>query len=127
MAITPTYPGIYIQELPSSAHTVVAAPTSITVFIGYSHPYKTTNPGEAIELFSFTEFEALFGGLFTSGVFDSNLAYAVNQFFLNGGSTAYVIGLIGSAAQAITVPPLQIAPFQFTALEPVNPISLNVT
>ena len=32
MAITPTYPGIYIQELPSGAHTIVAAPTSITVF-----------------------------------------------------------------------------------------------
>src|SRR5437016_4792839 len=28
MPITPTYPGIYIEELPSSAHTITAAPTS---------------------------------------------------------------------------------------------------
>jgi hypothetical protein len=29
MPITPTYPGIYIEELPSSARTITAAPTSL--------------------------------------------------------------------------------------------------
>ena len=31
MPVQTSYPGIYIEELPSSAHTITAAPTSITV------------------------------------------------------------------------------------------------
>jgi len=93
MPVTPTYPGLYLEELPSNAHTITAAPTSVTACVGYSHPYKTRNFGTAVELFSFSEFEREFGGLFASGVFDTNLGYAVHQFFLNGGSTAYVVGL----------------------------------
>ena len=41
MPITPTFPGIYIQEAPSSSHTVIAASTNVAVFIGYTHPLKT--------------------------------------------------------------------------------------
>ena len=44
MPITPTYPGVYIEELPSSSHTILAAPTSITAFVGYTHPLKTPQP-----------------------------------------------------------------------------------
>src|SRR5204862_3356221 len=93
MPITPTYPGIYIEELPSSTHTITAAPTSITVFVGYTHPFKTKNFNKAVQLFSFTDYEREFGGLFASDIFDSTLAYSVNQFFLNGGTNAYVVGL----------------------------------
>src|SRR5215469_14911248 len=95
MPITPTFPGIYIQELPSSTHAITAAPTSITVFVGYTHPFKTNpaNWGKAVEIFSFTDYEREFGGLYTSGVIESHVAYAVNQFFLNGGSDAYVVAL----------------------------------
>src|SRR5207249_424985 len=53
MPVTLSYPGIYIEELPSSAHTITAAPTSITVFTGYTHPYKTRSPGQPVRLFSF--------------------------------------------------------------------------
>jgi phage tail sheath protein FI len=132
MPITPTYPGIYIEEVPSSAHTVVAAPTSITAFVGYSHPYKTPTPGQAIEMFSFTEYEAQFGGLFASDVFDPGLAYAVNQFFLNGGSTAYVIGLQAAyhttgPTMAVAAPTLDISTFRFTAREPTDATALTVT
>jgi hypothetical protein len=45
MPITPTYPGIYIQEIPSAVHTITAAPTNIAVFIGYTHPFKTIYSG----------------------------------------------------------------------------------
>ena len=44
MPITPTYPGVYIEELPSTSHTILAAPTSITAFVGYTHPLKTPQP-----------------------------------------------------------------------------------
>jgi phage tail sheath protein FI len=138
MAITPTYPGIYIQELPSSAHSITAAPTSVTVFVGYTHPFKT-NPahwGKAVEIFSFTDYEREFGGLYTSGVIESDVAYAVNQFFLNGGSDAFVVGLqpnyydSGGAFQAVVAPAtLPIGPMNltFTALEPIDQLSMTVT
>src|SRR6266403_495078 len=66
MPITPTYPGIYIEELPSSAHTITAAPTSIAVFVGYTHPFKTRSFGQAVRLFSFTDYEREFGGFFSN-------------------------------------------------------------
>jgi len=103
MPVNPTYPGLYIEELPSSTHTITAAPTSVTVFIGYPHPFQTptANFGQPIELFSFTDYETNFGGFFQSDMFTadeqagffSDLANAVNQFFLNGGGIAWVIGL----------------------------------
>jgi phage tail sheath protein FI len=93
MPVTTSYPGIYIEELPSNAHSVTAAPTSIAVFVGYTHPFKTLKFGEVVPIFNFTDFERAFGGLFVSSVVDSSVAYSVQEFFFNGGSSAYVIGL----------------------------------
>ena len=33
MPITPTYPGVYIEELPSGVHTITAVTTSVTAFV----------------------------------------------------------------------------------------------
>jgi phage tail sheath protein FI len=95
MPVTTSYPGIYIEELPSNTHTIVAAPTSITVFVGYAHPFKTppANWNTAIELFSFTDYEREFGGFFSSDRLDNSLPNAVNEFFLNGGADAFVVAL----------------------------------
>src|SRR5712692_9151101 len=99
MPISPTYPGIYIEELPSSAHSIKAAPTSITVFVGYVHPFqgecaKNKLWDQAIRIFTFDDYVRLFGGLYSNqSVGRSDVGYAVNQFFLNGGSDAYVVGL----------------------------------
>ena len=87
MPVQTTFPGIYIEELPSSVHTITAAPTSVTVFVGYSHPFKTRQFDKPIELFSFADYEKWFGGFFRSTVFDGesnhfgDLAQSVNQFF----------------------------------------------
>jgi phage tail sheath protein FI len=111
MPITPTYPGIYIQEAPSSSHSVIAAPTNIAVFIGYTHPLKTDQSlfGQATEIFGFMDYQRLFGGYVRSAAFanqaydvgnaDNNvgdLAVAVSQFFLNGGTSAYIVALQAS-------------------------------
>ena len=93
MPVTPTYPGLYIEELPLNSHTITPAPTSITVFVGYTHPYKTKVFGEAVRIFSFSDYERAFGGLFSSGLVKSRVPDAVYQFYLNGGSDAYVVGL----------------------------------
>jgi phage tail sheath protein FI len=143
-----SYPGIYIQELPSNSHAIVPAPTSIAAFIGYSHPYKTASFGVAQQIFSFSDYETLFGGLFSSGLVDASLARAVYQFFLNGGSNAYVVGLqpglFNETAATETIinrlgpGPGGIAPFSsnvaatgggfhFVALEPIDVIPISVT
>lgn len=136
MAITPTYPGIYIVELPSNSHPITAAPTSVTVFVGYTHPFKTNpaNWNKAVEIFSFTDYEREFGGLYTSGVIESHVAYAVSQFFLNGGADAYVVALqpsyydaSGNSQGVITAASVQVGPVAFIALEPIDLIPLTVT
>jgi phage tail sheath protein FI len=33
MAVRPTYPGVYIQEVPSPVRTIVGVSTSVTAFV----------------------------------------------------------------------------------------------
>lgn len=127
MPVTPTFPGIYIEEIASNAHTITAAPTSVAVFVGYTHPFKTKpeNWNNPVEIFGFTDYERQFGGFFKSDLFfkDSqaakfgDLAQAVNQFFLNGGSDAWVIGLQPSVLGNFQAPTVSVGPFTLTAKE----------
>jgi uncharacterized protein len=85
LPITYSYPGVYIQELPSPVHTIAGVPTSIAAFVGYT-PRGIDNRAQAI--FSFADFERLYGGL----ALNSELSYAVAQFYQNApGSQAYVV------------------------------------
>jgi phage tail sheath protein FI len=84
MPIMPTYPGVYLEEIPSGVRTIGGVATSITAFIGYT----VWGPvDKAIRIFNFGDFERVFGGLDR----DSEVSYAVSQFFLNGGTDAYVV------------------------------------
>lgn len=102
MPVHYSYPGVYIEELPSSSHTVTPAPTSLAVFIGYTHPFKTKNYNAAVRLFSFSDYEREFGGFFVNAAYTAeaakfgSVAHSVYQFFLNGGSDCYVVGLKAS-------------------------------
>ncbi len=84
MAVTPTYPGVYIQELPSAVHPITGVATSIGAFVGYT---ARGIDNRAEHIYSFADYERLFGGLAS----DSELSYAVQQFFNNGGTEAYVV------------------------------------
>ena len=85
MASTYTYPGVYVQELPSPVHAITGVATSIAAFVGYT-PSGIDNRAQAI--FSFGDFQRLFGGLAS----DSALSYAVAQFYQNApGQQAYVV------------------------------------
>ncbi len=84
MAAAQTYPGVYIQELPSPVHTIAGVATSIAAFVGYT---ARGIDDRAQNIFSFSDFERLYGGLAS----DSELSYAVAQFFQNGGTQAYVV------------------------------------
>jgi hypothetical protein len=99
MPVNVTYPGLYIEEQPSSAHTITPAPTSITVFIGYVHPFQGecaagNDWGKPFRIFNFEDYKRYFGELYRNAIIGrSEVGYAVSQFFLNGGSDAYVVGL----------------------------------
>jgi hypothetical protein len=94
---TYTYPGVYIQELPSPVHTIAGVATSIAAFVGYT---PRGIDGRAEVVFSASDFQRQFGGLSS----DSELSYAVAQFFQNGGTQAYVVrvGKHGAGFAAVT-------------------------
>lgn len=93
MAVRPTYPGVYIQEVPSPVRTIVGVSTSVTAFVGY----LTKGPmNRAVKVFNFGDFQREFGGLHS----DSEVSYAIQQFFLNGGTEAWVIRTATGAVHA---------------------------
>src|SRR5262245_51305670 len=96
MPIAPTYPGVYIEEIPSGVHTITGVSTSITAFVGYTARGVID---EAVHIFSFADFERAFGGL----SIDSPLSYCVSHFFQNGGSEAYVVRTAAGAASASVI------------------------
>ncbi|MGI9102226.1 MAG: phage tail sheath family protein [Terriglobales bacterium] len=93
MPITPTYPGVYIEEVPSGVHTITGVATSITAFVGRA---KWGSVNEPIVVNSFADFERQFGGLWP----ESTMSYAVQDFFLNGGGTAIIVRLTNGASAA---------------------------
>ncbi|MBI4784770.1 MAG: phage tail sheath family protein [Oscillatoriophycideae cyanobacterium NC_groundwater_1537_Pr4_S-0.65um_50_18] len=86
MPIAPTYPGVYIEEIPSGVRTVTGVATSITAFVGRALRGAVNEP---IGINSYGDFERIFGGLWL----ESSLGYAVRDFYLNGGSQAIVVRL----------------------------------
>ena len=98
MPVAPTYPGVYVEEIPSGVHTITGVATSITAFVGRA-PRGT--PNEPITIFSFADFERKFGGLDA----DYPMSYAVRDFYLNGGSQALIVRLVNTAAPAAAPAP----------------------
>ena len=86
MPVQTSYPGVYIEELPSGQSSIVPASTSVTAFVGRA-PFGPVN--ESLPISSFGDFQTLYGGL------SSNypLTYAVWDFFANGGSQAVIARL----------------------------------
>lgn len=86
MATSPTYPGVYIEELPSGVRTITGVATSITAFIGRALRGPTDTP---VVITSYADFERIFGGLWKH----SAMSFAVSDFYRNGGSTAIIVRL----------------------------------
>ena len=93
MSVTPTYPGVYIEEIPSGVHTIIGVATSITAFIGRTKK-GVTNTG--VTLTSFGDFERAFGEL----DHDYPISYAVADFFAGGGTQAVVVRIFKDAGAA---------------------------
>ncbi|MBS0583151.1 MAG: phage tail sheath family protein [Proteobacteria bacterium] len=86
MPVALTYPGVYVEEIPSGVHTITAVATSIAAFVGRA-PRGPVN--EATVITSFSDYDRQFGGLsLTSG-----MSFEVRDFFTNGGQQAVIVRL----------------------------------
>jgi phage tail sheath protein FI len=86
MPVSVSYPGVYIEEIPSGVRTITGVATSITAFLGRAPRGPIDDP---VTINSFADFDRRFGGL-VSGY---PMGYAVKDFYLNGGSTALIVRL----------------------------------
>jgi phage tail sheath protein FI len=93
---TYTYPGVYVEEIPSGVHTIAGVSTSDTAFIDF---FKKGPVNRAVRITSFADFERTFGGLDTR----SEASYALQQYYLNGGSVAWVVRVVGANAGVASV------------------------
>jgi phage tail sheath protein FI len=99
MPATLSYPGVYIEEVPSGVRTISGVATSITAFVGRTRH----GPVDAVvRIFSYADFERSFGGLWA----DSTLSFAVYHYFLNGGGDALIVRVHNGALTATGAVPL---------------------
>jgi uncharacterized protein len=91
-----TYPGVYVEEIPSGVRTIVGVATSITAFVGRAARGPINEP---TSVFGFGDFERVFGGLSV----DSTMSYAVRDFYLNRGSQSLIIRVTADDAEAATI------------------------
>lgn len=96
-----TYPGVYIEEVPSGVRTITGVPTAVTAFIGRSLRGPANQP---VKVQRYQDFTRSFGDLWR----ESSLGYAVSHFFQHGGGEALIVrvfnGAITSSTATITLP-----------------------
>lgn len=91
MPVALTYPGVYIEEIPSGVRTITGVATSIAAFVGWA----PKGPTEGAELvLSFSDYVRRFGDPDPR----SYLGYSVSHFFANGGQRAWIVRLAASDA-----------------------------
>lgn len=84
--VSVSYPGVYVEELPSGGPPSSGVATSIAAFIGRA----AMGPVNAATLLtSWGDYQRIFGELST----DSAMSYAVSAFFNNGGGEAVAVRL----------------------------------
>ena len=93
-----TYPGVYIEELPSGVRPIIGVSTSITAFVGRARKGPVDDP---VLIHNFADYDRNFGGLWN----ESRMSFAVRQYFQNGGRDAVVVRVtrgVATEAEAST-------------------------
>src|SRR5712691_9162989 len=93
---TYTYPGVYVEEVPSGVRTITGVSTSDTAFVDFFARGQVDDP---VRVTSLGDFEREFGGLDSR----SEASYAIQQFFLNGGAVAWVVRVTADNASAASL------------------------
>ena len=93
--VTPSlsYPGVYVQEVPSGVRTIVGVGTSIGMFIGTARKGPIARPVRCV---SYLDYVRSFGEDPSGG----DLVRYVKLFFLNGGTDCYVMRIANGAIES---------------------------
>ncbi len=97
MPVQPTFPGVYVQEVPSGVRTITGVSTSVAAFVGMVSRGPLNQP---TRILSFADYERKFG----NDTSVSEMTDQVRQFFLNGGQQAHIMRIAqGAEAAAVTL------------------------
>src|ERR1700757_197167 len=94
--------GINLVEVDGATPSIQGAPTSVAGFVIRS---QRGVPGVVRQVSNFTQFTDYFGSYVKAGNINGTQtsfvgAYAIRGFFDNGGSLAYVLRIVDTAASA---------------------------
>ncbi|MFZ5352368.1 MAG: phage tail sheath family protein [Bacillota bacterium] len=95
-------PGVYVEEFDSGGQPLSGASTSTAGFIGVAE--KGSVEGIPTLITSFADFQRNFGSYLLENKFGEYryLAYAVENFFINGGSRCFVMRVVPGDAKPST-------------------------
>ena len=124
-------PGVYVEEFDSGAVPMANVSTSTAGFIGVTE--KGPHTGVPVFVTNYSGYRRIFGGELSESEFGEYryLSYAVNQFFINGGSRCYIKRVVPKDAMfAHNVEDDAIAPLVVYAKNPGiwgNKITMSIT
>jgi phage tail sheath protein FI len=93
VTVHPTFPGVYVQEVPSGVRTIMGVGTSTALFIGQSALGPMNSP---VRCLTYTDFVRAFSDDTSVG----SLANYVKLFFLNGGTDCYIMRIANGAKRS---------------------------
>lgn len=103
MAASYGAPGVYIEEVPSGSMPIEGIGTAVAAFVGFTATYNPEygdprDPGGVRPqlVTSWEQYERIYGG-FAEGTM---LPHAVNGYFANGGSKAFIVRVPGRGGDA---------------------------
>ena len=93
------HPGVYVEEYDSGAVPMQGVSTSTAGFVGYAERGPVVGQPQFVT--SFADYKRIYGGYLSQAKYGDTryLPYAVEQFFLNGGSRAYIMRVADPKAQ----------------------------
>ena len=96
-------PGVYVEEFDSGAVPMQGVSTSTAGFLGMAERGPVSGAPELVT--SMADYRRIFGGYLSAAKYGEGryLPYAIEQFFINGGSRAYVQRVAPDDAKASSV------------------------
>lgn len=118
-------PGVYIEEIPTDSRVIEQVSTCIACFVGFAIKGPTS---EANLIKSFSEYTDIHGEIFSE---DDAMGFAVQAFYGNGGTSAYVCRLAGEDAEPNSREPTKATTREFkkfydSVLSKISDISIIV-
>ena len=93
-------PGVYVEEYDSGATPMQGVSTSTAGFVGLAERGPVVGQPQLVT--SFADYKRMYGGYLSEAAYGTArfLPYAVEQFFANGGSRAYIRRAVPGDARA---------------------------